>query len=239
MSQTNSREEQPREEQPNGIFTIGQQVIAEGDDGIERWGVINSIENYTITKTDGVNLYRNKVRPVEGNEVRPGNNVNYKICGRSKRGILASINYLVSFANNEERPIPHRRIRLAGAEQPRAEQPTGIFTNGQQVEIMDNEGQGELGTVIHLETYTIRWEDRQHTRNPLQVRREGEIVDTEGILVRKGLPPGSRVEFKLGNSWRNVLRGTIVSNNYMVVPVGPGRMREIPGTCLRLSKKTK
>ena len=51
MSQTNSQEEPgPGEEQPTGIFTSGQQVIAEGDDGIERRGEILRINNYTVTK---------------------------------------------------------------------------------------------------------------------------------------------------------------------------------------------
>ena len=223
-----------------GNYNRGQQVIAEGDDGIERRGEILRINNYTVTKPndgkrdDGVNVIKqiNEVRPLGGNtNIIPGNDVNYKN-GRWKVGKLASINYLVSI-DGEEHSIPHRRIRLAveGEEQPREEQPTGIFTNGQQVQMDD----GGLGSVLHLESYTIRRGDREHTRTPIQVRREGEILDDGPIFTRKNLLPGSRVEFQESNSWRNVLRGTIVSNNYLVSPVGEGPMRVIPGILLSLA----
>ena len=247
--------------QPEGIFNNGDRVIAEGDDGIERLGVIRVINNYTVTKPDdGVNIIRriNQVRPVEGgggniNILLPGDKVQYKYdngqWAKDKKkkkkgaeetaelklleGTIASINYLVSF-DDMEHSIPHRRIRLAGNEQPPAEQPTRFFRTRQHVIMND----GVIGQVLFFENYTVRDEatGRIYTREEHFIRREGEITNDAVIHGGPIIPHGSRVEFVETNSWMSVLRGTIVCINYIVSPIGEGRWRRgVPSTTLTLA----
>ena len=210
---------------------------------------------------DGENVEKriNQVRPVEGGggntNILPGDKVHYKNdngqWAKEKKkkgaegtlaevkllqGTLASINYFVLFDGDDEpSSIPHRRIRLAGNEQPRVAQPTGLFRHGDHVQIND----GELAQVMHLENYTVRDEatGQTYTRESYRVRREGEYMVSQPVfgIGRPIIPQGSRVEFTQTNSWRSVLRGTLVSNNYLVSPIGEGHWRRVPATMLTLA----